>query len=362
MREEDALPQILSADQTPYRIGMVIPLQGPGGIFGPSCISVCEMAADEMNRGDGVNGRKVEIVYIDGGQSPRVVVAQIARLIETSGIDAITGWHISSIRRLLGPLVDSRIPYVYTSLYEGDERARGVYCSGETPEQQILPALSWLRDKLGIRRWHVVGAKYVWPLRSLRKVIDFASTLGVEIVGTTFVPMGHGSDPRLPAAVAAGDCDAVLMLLVGQDAVAFNRSFAEAGLSERITRYSPLMDENMLLASGPEATGDLYCSASYFSSLTSANALDFLGRYVSSRGPSAPSLNNMAQSCYQGIQTLAELARKSGGTRMSDFDRVIDGLTFTGPRGVVRFIGNQAVQPVNLARADVFDFEVLETL
>ncbi|GAC57210.1 putative regulatory protein [Gordonia hirsuta DSM 44140 = NBRC 16056] len=356
------MPRDQSAGRAPYRIGMVIPLQGPGGIFGPSCISVCEMTADELNSGDGVNGRKVEIVYIDGGQAPQAVAAEIGRLIETSGIDAITGWHISSIRRRLGPLVDGRIPYVYTSLYEGDERARGIYCSGETPEQQIFPALSWMRDNLGIRRWYVVGAKYVWPLRSLRKVIDFASMLGVEIVGTTFVPMGHGSDPRLPAAVAAGDCDGVLMLLVGQDAVDFNRSFAEAGLAERITRYSPLMDESMLLASGPEATGDLYCSASYFSSLTSANALDFLGRYISARGPSAPSLNNMAQSCYQGIQTLAELASKSGGTRSTDFDRVIDGLTFTGPRGVVRFIGNQAVQPVNLARADVFDFEVLGTL
>ena len=219
-----------------------------------------------------------------------------------------------------------------------------------------------MREHLGVRRWHVVGANYVWPVRSLQKIAESAPGLRVEIVGTSLVPMGHGADPRLPAAVAASRCDAVLMLLVGQDAVDFNRAFARAGLAERITRYSPLMDESMLLASGPEATADLYCSASYFSTLTSAPAMDFLDRYVSARGPSAPSLNNMAQSCYQGIQTLAELARISGGTRVSDCDRVIDGLTFSGPRGEVRFVGNQAVQPVNLARADVFHFEVLETL
>ena len=356
------MQQILLSSRSTYRIGMVIPMQGPGGIFGPSCVSVCEMAADELNRSTGIDGRRVEIEYIDGGQTPEAVVAEVGALLETGRLDAITGWHISSIRRRLGPLVGGRIPYVYTSLYEGDEHAPGIYCCGETPEQQVFPALRWMREHLGVRRWHVVGANYVWPVRSLQKIAESAPGLGVEIVGTSLVPMGHGADPRLPAAVAAGNCDAVLMLLVGQDAVDFNRAFARVGLADHIIRYSPLMDESMLLASGPEATADLYCSASYFSTLTSAPAMDFLNRYVSARGPSAPSLNNMAQSCYQGIQTLAELARISGGTRVSDCDRVIDGLTFSGPRGEVRFVGNQAVQPVNLARADVFHFEVLETL
>lgn len=355
------MPRLRSADPS-FRIGMVIPLQGPGGIFGPSCISVCEMAKDELNRSAGVAGRQAELVYIDGGQRPEQVAAEVARLIAADQIDAVTGWHISSIRRLLAPIVSGRVPYVYTSLFEGGEHAPGVYCSGETPEQQVFPAMQWLRRNLGIRRWHVVGAKYVWPVRSMQKTIRSASTMDVDIVGSTFVEMGSGADPLLPAEVAASGCDGVLMLLVGQDAVAFNRSFAAAGLDRRIVRYSPLMDENMLLASGAEATANLYCSASYFNSLTSADALDFLSRYVSASGPAAPALNNMAQSCYQGIQTLVRLAERADSFSVSAFDAVIDGLVLEGPRGVVRYDGNQAVQSVNLARADTFDFEVIQTL
>lgn len=354
--------RVNAVDESTFRIGTVIPLQGPGGIFGPSCIAVCEMAKDEINRSNGVNGRQAELVYIDGGQRPTAVAAEVARLIDAGEIDAVTGWHISSIRHLLTPIVRGRVPYVYTSLFEGGEHASGVYCSGETPEQQMFPAIAWLRRNLGIRRWHVVGAKYVWPVRSMEKTIRSASALDIEIVGSTFVEMGMGTDPLLPIEVAASGCDGVLMLLVGQDAVAFNRSFADAGLHRNITRYSPLMDENMLLASGAEATENLYCSASYFSSLTSADALDFLSRYVSAGGPAAPALNNMAQSCYQGIATLVQLARRADGFSVAEFDEAIDGLVLEGPRGVVRYHGNQAVQSVNLARADVFDFEVIQTL
>ncbi len=49
------------------------------------------------------------------------------------------------------------------------------------------------------------------------------------------------------------------MLLVGQDAVDFNRAFAQRGLHEELLRFSPLMDENMLIASGHDATQD--CSS-----------------------------------------------------------------------------------------------------
>ena len=35
---------------------------------------------------------------------------------------------------------------------------------------------------------------------------------------------------------------------------------------------------------------------------------------------------------------------------------------FTGPRGTVRFEGNQAVSPITLARAEQLDFRVIDTL
>lgn len=345
-----------------YRIAMVIPLRGPGGIFGPSCMAVSELAASELNAGDGIGGRRVELVYVDGGREPALVAAEVRGLLDAGLIDAVSGWHISSIRQELAPVVRDRIPYVYTSLYEGGENSPGVYCSGETPEQQILPAMRWLRDQVGVRRWYIVGADYVWPLHSHRSVERFARDLQVEIVGASFVSMGHADMARVVRTVANSGCDGALILLVGQDAVSFNREFAELALHERVTRFSPLMEENMLLAGGPGAGENLYSSASYFRSLVTASAIELVGNYVGRNGAHGPALNNMGESCYQGIYTLANLARRSRGVSIEGFDATIDGLTFESPRGQVRFHGNQAVQTIHLAKADQFDFAVIDTL
>lgn len=345
-----------------YRVGMVIPLQGPGGIFGPSCVAVSELARHELNARAGFDGREIEFEYIDGGQDPRAIAAEVSALVDAGQLDAVSGWHISSIRRHLARVVRGRVPYVYTSLYEGGEASSNVYCSGESPEQQIYPAMRWLRDHHGVRTWYVVGADYIWPLRTYRLIEQFASALDVDIVGTSFVPMGRADDPQLPAAAAASGCAAVLTLLVGQDAVDFNRHFAARDLHHRILRFSPLMEENMLLAGGAETTENLFASAAYFRTLNTESSLKFVGDYVDANGREAPALNNMAESCYQGIHALSHLARRAGGLDAGRCDSAIDGLEFDSPRGVVRFEGNQARQQIYLAKASGLDFEVVAAL
>lgn len=54
-----------------FVVGMVLPLQGPAGIFGPSCEAVTDVAIDRINAAGGVLGRRVRPVFVDGGADPR---------------------------------------------------------------------------------------------------------------------------------------------------------------------------------------------------------------------------------------------------------------------------------------------------
>ncbi|WP_369133394.1 substrate-binding domain-containing protein [Modestobacter sp. I12A-02662] len=342
-------------------MGLVVPLQGPAGIFGPSCEAVAATAVREINR-DGLLGRELAVEVIDGGAAPGQVAAEVARLVDAGRIDAVTGWHISAVRHAVAPVTAGRIPYVYTSLYEGGEGRPGVFCSGETPARQIAPALRWLRDVCGLRRWFIVGDDYVWPRASVEVTREFARQLDLELVGTAYVPLGNADYTGVLHRIRRSDAHGVLLYLVGQDAVRFNRVFAEAGLQERLVRFTPLMEENMLLASGREATRDLFVCASYFRSLATSSALELSGAYVDQHGPDAPPLNNAAESCYEGLMTIAALARRAGSLDVARMTALADGLGYDGPRGPVSFAGNHLQQRVHLAVADGYDFDVLATL
>ena len=352
----------MSARSSLWRVGMVIPLGGSAGIFGPSCQAVAELATAELNAASGVLGREVELEFLDGSRSPREISDEVDGLMAHGRIDAVTGWHISSVRHTLVPKVAHRLPYVYTSLYEGGENRPGVYCSGEVPSFQIVPALEWLATNIGARRWFIAGHDYIWPRRTAAVLVEPCSRLGIEITGQTFVRMDAGHIERLVQDAASADCDGVLMLLVGQEAALFNRLFAQLGLSERKIRYSPLMEENTVLASGFATTENLYVSAGFFRDLVTAGSFDLQTRYASFHGTAAPPLNNVAESCYEGMYTLAHLADLAGSTHVSEMNRVIGTLGYDGPRGTVQFHGSQAIHPVYLARADGFDFDIVEKL
>lgn len=343
-------------------IALVIPLQGPAGIFGPSCECCAQLAVEEINAESGVLGREVRLVLVDGGAPPERVADEIDALICAGVIDAVAGWHISAVREVVAPRIGGRVPYVYTALYEGGEQAPGVFLTGETPNRQLRPTLHWFARQLGIRRWTIVGDAYIWPWASARRAHRYLAELGGTVCDEIYVPLGTTGFEETVGRVGASGCEAVLMLLIGDDAVNFNRAFAAAGLDRDHIRFSSLIEENVLLATGADNTRGLMTSAGYFEDLPTASGLDFAASYFRRFGPQAPVLNSLGESCYEGVRMLAELLRRAGELDVPSLQVKSEGLEYESPRGTVQVRNRHLMQRVFLAVADGVQWDVMQEL
>jgi ABC-type branched-subunit amino acid transport system substrate-binding protein len=343
-------------------IAFVIPDNGPAGMFGPSCRACGVLAVEEINAEGGILGRPLRLRVIDGSASPHAVAAEVGRLVERREVQAVTGWHLSVLRKAIAPVVAGKVPYVYPPLYEGGESTPGVFLTGETPGRQVLPALRWMGQELGIRDWFVVGDDYVWPRVSAAITRRYAPACGARITNEVFVNLGTEDFEPVLRRVQQSKAQGVLMFLVGSDAVRFNREFAAQGMDSRLVRFSPLMEENMLLATGSRNTRDLYSSAGYFETLVTGDSLDFTGRYVRRFGVNAPALNSQGESCYEGLLALARLAELAGSLDPMHMVAAADGLIYTTPRGDVQMRGGHLIQDVYLAKAEGLEFDVLAEL
>ena len=332
-------------------------------MFGPSCAACGELAVDEINGAGGVLGREVNLRVVDGAQTPAAVAREVAGLLADGAVQAVSGWHISAVRQRLDPVVQGRVPYVYSPLYEGGERTDGVFLTGETPERQVLPAMRWMAAELGVRSWFVIGNDYVWPRVSARRSAPMSAPPASCGSSTRCsCRSARRTSPDTVERVLRSDADGVLMFLVGSDAVRFNRAFARAGLDQRSVRLSPLMDENMLLGTGADSSAELYSSAGFFETLATAAGLGFSLRYAERFGASAPALNSMGESCYEALTFLANLARRARSFELDQLKAAADELAYESPRGLVHMSGNHLQQDVYLARADGLEFDVLAQL
>jgi urea transport system substrate-binding protein len=343
-------------------VALVIPLHGSAGMFGPSCECCALLAVDEVNRRGGVLGRELRFGVVDGSDPPHAVADEVGALAAAGLVDAVVGWHLSSVRQAVAARIGGEIPYVYTALYEGGEATPGVFLIGETPAFQLLPAMKWLREEHGVRRWCVIGNDYVWPRVTTGAARVYAESCAGQVVDEVFVPLGTSEFRAVLRRVRESDADAVLMLLVGEDAAHFNRAFAAAGLDESTLRLSTLIDENTLLASGAEGTRGICAAAAYFEALATPESLDFGARYERRFGPEAPKLNSLGESCYEGMLLFAALAERARSLDVAALLATADSVSFYGPRGELRLRGSHADQRVYLAEATEFEFSVVTQL
>lgn len=336
-----------------FRIAVCAPLRGSEGIWGPSCIAAAQLAQEELNRDLGIAGRPGALRVVDSSVQAPAVESALAALADEGEIDAVVGMCISSVRERIVAALGARIPFVYTCLYEGGASAPGLYAIGETAARQLRPSIAWLSDKAHVRRWMLLGNDYVWPRVSHAIARRSIGGCGGQVVAETFLPFGVEDYSEVIELVRRSRADAVLVSMVGQDAVEFNRAFGHAGLARRVRRLSCAVEENQLLAIGAENTEELYVAFGYFESLDTEANLAFKERYRARFGDRAPVLNSIGQSLYEGMHFLAALLDESGPALVRGHASARAPDTPAARRGDA---------PIYLARAEGHGFRVLTPL
>ncbi|SDR73541.1 ABC-type branched-chain amino acid transport system, substrate-binding protein [Nocardioides scoriae] len=337
------------------RVGLVIPQSGPLGLTGPSALDAALLAAHEVNTGDRVRGRALDLVLVDGGRRPAEVAAEVAALTAVGAVDALVGFHTSDVHRAIETVVGGRTPYVFTPPHEGGRRRAGVVCLGPDPARQLRGPIAWLTRTHLLRRWALVGSDYIWPRSVHRHARRLVAEQGAAVVLEARVPLG-GVDERLDRLLddlATSRADAVLLSLVGRDLAAFNAAARAAGLDRRLVRLSGALEENGLMASDGDRTGTLYAAMSSFTSLTDDAHLDLAARHAALLGPQAPVLDSYAEGVHDGIHLVASLASRDALDALVATDRTP--LSRSAPEvGAVR-----SRRGMHLARAEAFGFEVV---
>lgn len=329
---------------------------GSAGIWGPSCISSAQLAIHEINGHRGIGGRPIAPLFLNSDDfAVGVLEREVSELLEERSIRAIVGMNVSSVRQRLNKIIRGRIPYVYTPLYEGNEHTPNVYTIGETPADQLQPAIRHLSQRLRARRWALVGNDYVWPRSTHAVAKRSIAECGGVVTFDGYVPFGLEDAEWLAERIARTKPDIVLVSLVGQDAVEFNRAFGQLGLDRHIFRFSTAIEENVLMATGAENTKRLFAASSYFSTLATPENEAFKERYRAMHAGCPPVLNALGQSLYEGIHFYAAMRERQ--------QRGIAGpVAYRSARGG-RFHSNDRKDlTIYLSRADGHDFHILDKL
>lgn len=107
-------PQSVTGGNTDsFRIGVYASLSGQLSSFGSSSVNGIRMAADEINKAGGVNGRQIEILVEDDEGSPERAATVVSKLISQDKVQALLGEVTSSNTLAAAPKAqEAKVPMI----------------------------------------------------------------------------------------------------------------------------------------------------------------------------------------------------------------------------------------------------------
>ena len=140
------LPNAMAADT--IKVGVLHSLSGTMAISETVLKDTVVMAIDEINAKGGVLGKKLEPVVVDPASNWPLFAEKTKQLLTQDKVSVIFGCWTSGSRKAVRPVFkDSAALLFYPVQYEGLEMDKNIYYLGATTNQQIIPAMDFLKSK-----------------------------------------------------------------------------------------------------------------------------------------------------------------------------------------------------------------------
>jgi len=353
------------ASQEPITIGAIFDLTGGLNIYGIQQNNALELAVDSLNDAGGVLGRQVEVASADSQSDDTNYVRFANALIQRDNIVALFAGLTSSSREAMRPIIrEAKIPYFYSSLYEGGACDRYTFVTGASASQQMSVLIDWAVQEYG-PKIYVMAPDYNFGTISGHWVDYYADQFGAEVVGADYLPLTVTDYQPLINKIQEADPDFVVALPVGAEQTGFLEQFAAAGLKDDMgvvsTNYG---SGNQQVVVSPEAGEGIIASQEYFQVVDTAGNAEFVALWQAAYGDSEPIVSEAAD-VWNAVHLWAAAVEKAGTTEAeSVIDALESGLSFDGPNGTVTLEpgSHHLTQNIYIVRGDDnHSFEVIET-
>nr|WP_278781754.1 urea ABC transporter substrate-binding protein [Bifidobacterium catenulatum] len=321
------------------KIGFVNSLSGTMAISETTVNKSLHMAADEINAAGGVLGKHLKVVDQDGKSEPAVFAEKARSLIEKECVAAVFGGWTSSSRKAMLPVFEADNALLFYPLqYEGMESSPNIFYSGAAPNQQIVPALDYLKEQ-GHKKLFLVGSDYVFPQTANRVVNAYAEGNGMEVVGEEYTPMGSTDFTTIVNKLKSSGADAVVNTLNGDSNVAFFKEYKASGLTaDQVPVISMSIAEEEISAIGLDNVKGQLTAWNYYQTLDSSENQKFVKNFKAKYGASKPTSDPM-ESAYTSLYLWKAMVEKAKSFDVDKVKAAADGVTFNAPEGKVTVDG-----------------------
>ncbi|MFF4272249.1 urea ABC transporter substrate-binding protein [Streptomyces sp. NPDC001536] len=321
------------------KVGLLNSLSGTMAISEVTVRDSLKLAIDEINASGGVLGKKIKPISEDGASDWPTFAEKAQKLIKEDGVAATFGCWTSASRKAVKPVFEKNKSLLfYPVQYEGLEESPYIFYTGATTNQQIVPALDYLKSK-GLKKLYLVGSDYVFPRTANKEIKAYAKANGMTILGEDYAPLGSTEFSTIANKVKASKADAVFNTLNGDSNVAFFKEYKSAGLTAKtMPVVSVSIAEEEVKSIGTQYLAGQLTAWNYYQTTAGAANEKFVKAYKAKYGQDKPTSDPM-EAAYTSVYLWKAMVEKAKSFDPEKVKAASDGITFAAPEGTVTVDG-----------------------
>ena len=313
------------------KVGVLHSLSGTMAISETTLKDTVLMMIDEQNKKGGLLGKKLEAVVVDPASNWPLFAEKASELLEKDKVAVVFGCWTSVSRKSVLPVFEKDDGLLfYPVQYEGEESSKNVIYTGAAPNQQAIPAVDYLMNEVGVKRWVLEGTDYVYP-RTTNKILEaYLKQKGVkdQDILINYTPFGF-SDwtaevAKIKAFGSAGKKTAVVSTINGDANVPFYKELGNQKISAEdvpVVAFSVGEEELSGLDTKP-LIGHL-AAWNYFMSIDTPANKDWIAKWHAFTKNPKRTFNDPMEAHVIGFQLWVKAVQKAGTT---DAEKVIAAL------------------------------------
>jgi len=250
-------------------------------------------------------------------------------------VDAVISMETSAARNAALPAISrGKVPFIYTSFYEGHSCNPWMYVNAWVPEQQVAPVVNYFWSTLKARNYFLVGNDYSFGRGMLEFTRKYIEKNGGKVVGEEYLPIDGSDWTPVLSKIREAHPDALISATAGgAPNVALAKQLQGSGLT---VPYGNLaIDEGTAHSMGEAAKG-MYMSASYLTNIDTAGNHHFIGALTSKFGGDLKTPNELSEPQYEAFYLYKAAVEKAKSTDHAAVVKALAEVGFDGPRGEVR--------------------------
>ncbi|MEN8712705.1 MAG: urea ABC transporter substrate-binding protein [Arenicellales bacterium] len=310
------------AAEDTIKVGVLHSLSGTMAISETTLKDTVLMLVDEQNKKGGLMGKKLEAVVVDPASNWPLFAEKARELIEKEKVSVVFGCWTSVSRKSVLPVFEELDSLLfYPVQYEGEESSKNVFYTGAAPNQQAIPAVDYLMNDIGVKRWVLEGTDYVYP-RTTNKILEaYLKAKGVDEkdILINYTPFGFSDWQSEVAKIkkfgSAGKKTAVVSTVNGDANVPFYKELGNQGISaEDIPVVAFSVGEEELSGIDTKPLVGHLAAWNYFMSVDSETNGPFIEAWHAYIKDKKRVTNDPMEATYIGFNMWIEAVEKAGTT------------------------------------------------